>query len=200
MLFETLEARLFDADQNFFPQTSRLEPTHKMGPAVSQTVCRCLSNHLFHRVASAAPRNGAEMKIDQKQYECVLSLAAALTVAVESDDDKDYSYHYSQLELLCEQARKNNTVHPFLLESLGDFTLVDEEAVDIYEEALELAQKLQLPHYNPSLQLAIAERYRELGDFAAALSYASEAQRNLTDASEQGLRDDLAEFMQSLRD
>lgn len=148
----------------------------------------------------AAPHDGAEMKIDQKQYDSVLSLAAALVVAVESDNEKDYSYHYAQLELLCEQARKSNTAHPFLLESLGDFTLVDEEAIDIYQEALDLAEKLKLPVYNSSLQLAIAERYRELGDCEAALSYASEAQRNLTDVCEQGLREELAEFKQSLRD
>ena len=139
------------------------------------------------------------MKIDQQLYDRVLSLAAGLTTAVENDDDKDYFYQYSQLETLCEQARNANTAHPFLLESLGDFTLIDDEAIDIYQEALDLVEKLELPEYCSSLQLAIAERYRELGDLEAALSYASEAQKNLTDASEQGLREDLAEFMQTLQ-
>ena len=140
------------------------------------------------------------MKIYQQQYDSVLSLATALTTAVENDNDKDYFYQYSQLEKLCEHARRAATAHPFLLESLGDFTLVDEEAIDIYQEALDLVEKLQLPEYCSSLQLAIAERYRELGDLEAALSYASEAQKNLTDASEQGLREDIMAFMQSLQD
>ena len=140
------------------------------------------------------------MKIDQQLYEDVMSLATALTTAVENDNDKDYFYQYSQLEKLCEQARKANTAHPFLLESLGDFTLIDEEAIDIYQEALDLVEKLELPEYCASLQLAIAERYRELGDLEAAFSYASEARKNLTDTSEQGLREELVEFMQSLPD
>ena len=95
---------------------------------------------------------------------------------------------------------QSNTAHHFLLESLGDFTLIDEEAIDLYQEALDLAEKLNLPDCNSSLQFAIADRHRELGDFEAAQSYANEAQKNLTDVSEQELREDLAEFMQSLRD
>jgi tetratricopeptide (TPR) repeat protein len=140
------------------------------------------------------------MKIDQQHYDSVLSLATALTTAVENDNDTDYFYQYSQLETLCQHARKSDTLHPFLLESLGDFTLIDEEAIDIYQEALDLVEKLQLPEYCSSLQLAIAERYREIGDLDAALSYASEAQKNLSDASEQELREDIVAFVRSLRD
>lgn len=139
------------------------------------------------------------MKIDQQQYERVLALATSLTTAVENDNDKDYLIQYSHLEQLCQQARSADTAHPFLLESLGDFTLLDEEAIDIYEEALELADKHKLPEYRASLQLAIAERYHELGDLEAALSYAGEAQKNLQYADEQGLREELAEFMQTLQ-
>jgi tetratricopeptide (TPR) repeat protein len=139
------------------------------------------------------------MKIDQQQYDRVLALATALTTAVENDNDKDYLFQYSLLEKFCHEARNAGTAHPFLLESLGDFTLLDDEAIDIYEEALDLAEKCKLPEYRASLQLAIAERYHELGDLEAALSYASEAQKNLQYADEQGLREELAEFMLTVR-
>lgn len=139
------------------------------------------------------------MTLDIKLYDRVLALANALTEAVERDDDHAFSQRYGDLETLCAEARAVGTAHPFYLESLGDFTLDDEDAIDIYEQALELANSLDQAEFRASIQLAIAERYRDLHDLDAALAYASEAQKSLAVAADPVLQQELTVFLNDLK-
>ena len=140
------------------------------------------------------------MTLDIKLYDRVLSLANSLTEAVERDDDRAFMQQYADLEKLCAEAQAAGTAHPFYLESLGDFTLDDEDAIDIYEQALELADKLDQGEFRASIQLAIAERYRDLDDLDAALAYASEAQKSIAAADDPALKEDLDAFLRDLKD
>ena len=139
------------------------------------------------------------MTLDMKLYDRVLSLANALTDAVERDDDRAFSKQYAELETLCAEAQTAGTAHPFYLESLGDFTLDDEDAIDIYERALELADKLEQSDCRASIQLAIAERYRDLDDLDAALAYAAQAERSLAHDDDPALKEELATFLRDLK-
>lgn len=118
--------------------------------------------------------------------------------AAERDQHNRYFDLYAELEALCAEARDADTLHPYLLESLGDFTLDDQDAIDVYEQALELAESLELPECRASIQLAIADRYLELDDRDAARSYADEAERSLAISSNPGLKEELEEFRRSL--
>jgi len=140
------------------------------------------------------------MTLDSKLYDRVLALATSLTEAVENDDDRAFTQQYAELEKLCADARAAGTAHPFYLESLGDFTLDDEDAIDIYEQGLELADLQQHPEYRASIQLAIAERYRDLDDLDAALAYASEARKSVTLADDPALAEELETFLRDLKD
>ena len=140
------------------------------------------------------------MTLDTKLYDRVLALANSLTEAVEQDDDRAFMQQYTELEKLCADARAAGTAHPFYLESLGDFTLDDEDAIDIYEQALELADGQDQPEFRASIQLAIAERYRDLDDLDAALAYASEAQKSAAIADDPELKAELEAFMRDLKD
>lgn len=132
-------------------------------------------------------------------HEQVLSLAHALASAVGSDNDKEYNRRYTELESLCAQAGRAGKSHPFYLETLADFTLDDEEALDIYEEALKLSEGPEHIESRVSILLAIAERYRELEDPEAALGYANEASRSIGGVENEALKADLAEFLASMR-
>ncbi|MEQ8662146.1 MAG: hypothetical protein RLW62_15130 [Gammaproteobacteria bacterium] len=126
------------------------------------------------------------MDIDPELYARVSALAAALTAAVEREDEPAYRSKYGELEALCADAMASNAAHPFFLESLGDFTLSDEEALEIYEEALDSAAASGLRDYAASIYLAIAERYLELEDKEGVLAYANQARvlaRELNDES-----------------
>lgn len=139
------------------------------------------------------------MTLDMKLYDRVLSLANDLTDAVERDDDRAFTRHYEALEELCAEAQSAGTAHPFYLESLGDFTLDDEDAIDIYEQALELADKLEQSDCRASIQLAIAERYRDLDDLDAALAYAAQADKSLAVDDDPALKEELTAFLRDLK-
>ena len=89
-----------------------------------------------------------------KLYDRVLSLANSLTEAVERDDDRAFMQQYAELEKLCAEAQAAGTAHPFYLESLGDFTLDDDDAIDIYEQALELLPQADWRAQKPGLMMA----------------------------------------------
>ncbi|MCP5144587.1 MAG: hypothetical protein H6978_07155 [Gammaproteobacteria bacterium] len=112
------------------------------------------------------------MNIDKALYDRVLGLAWELSDAGEKDDEAVFRKKFAELETVCADAMASDAAHPFFLETLADFTMVDEEAVQLYEEALDLAAEMGLRDDAASLYLAIAERCLELGDAEDALAYA----------------------------
>ncbi len=139
------------------------------------------------------------MKTESQIHERVFSLASALADAATAENEKEYNRRYSELELLCAETNRAGAAHPFYYETLGDFTLDDEEALDIYEEALKLAEGVEHIESRVSILLAIAERYRELDDADAAVGYATEANKSINGVKNEALRQDLAEFLASMR-
>jgi hypothetical protein len=135
------------------------------------------------------------MDIDPKLYESVVALAAALTEAVEREDERAYRSRYGELEALCIDAMASSAAHPFFLESLGDFTLSDEEAVAIYEDALDSASALGLLDYSASIYLAIAERCLELEDHDGVLAYAQQARTLARDIDDETLSSEADELI-----
>ena len=81
----------------------------------------------------------------------------------------------------------------------GDFTLDDEDAIDAYEEALEMCETLNLPECRASIQLAIADRYLEIGDLAAAKNYADETEKSLAKVANEGLKIELEELRRGFK-
>ena len=138
------------------------------------------------------------MQIDTALYESVNQLAETLMDAAEKDQHNRYFDLYAELEALAEDIKETDKDHPYVLETLGDFTLDDEDAIDVYERALELADALNLPECRASIQLAIADRYLEIGDHEAARNYADETERSLDKVQNEGLRQELAELRRDL--
>lgn len=138
------------------------------------------------------------MSIDPALESAVNELAEALMQSAERDQYERYFDLYAELEALAQDAEDNRRTHPYLLETLDDFTLDDDDAIDLYERALELSDTLGLPECRASIQLAIADRYIELGDGAAARSYADAAAQSLERVPDEVLQGELAELRQSL--
>ena len=139
------------------------------------------------------------MEIDPALYESANELAEALMTAAERDQHNKYFDLYAELEALCAKAKGADKVHPYLLETLGDFTLEDEDAIDLYEEALDLCDSLELPECRASIQLAIADRYLEMGDMAAAKGYADQMEQSLAESPNEGLKLELDELRRGLK-
>ena len=80
------------------------------------------------------------MRIPDELYNKVLETATALMTASEAGDTKRYRAIYNELQKLCESKTQSGEGHPFLWETLADFTQDDSAAVDLYMKALEEAQ------------------------------------------------------------
>lgn len=139
------------------------------------------------------------MQIDPALYDSANELAEALMTAAERDQHNKYFDLYSELERLCTKTKGTDKAHPYLLETLGDFTLDDEDAIDLYEEALDLCDALELPECRASIQLAIADRYLEMGDLSAAKNYADEMERSLAASPNEGLKLELDELRRGMK-
>jgi hypothetical protein len=135
------------------------------------------------------------MKIPDDIYFRVLDLATSLVNSSESLDQRTYWTLYNELRELCETEAAAGRPHPFLFETLADFTDDDRIAVELYRKGLEHAAQPDTAAYRASLQFAIAERYKSLGDRSLAYEWAlraDEVARNLDDLD---LRKQISEFL-----
>ena len=128
-------------------------------------------------------------------YQEVKGVAVDLANASAVDDVKAQWSHYQKLQQICIENENGENNHPFQWEALGDFTSDNNLALEIYQNALDLALRLKLDEYSASINLAMAERYRDLGDKEKAHSFAAQADvfANKLDILE--LRKEVSEFL-----
>jgi hypothetical protein len=135
------------------------------------------------------------MKIPQDIYDSVFDLATKLASSRESGDTKAFWAHYNELSQYCEAQRAAGGDHPFLWETLADFTDDDRAAIDLYKSALAEAREPDAGAYRASIQLALAERYRAMGNADLAYKYASEANEEAKASGDLELRRTISEFL-----
>ncbi len=119
----------------------------------------------------------------------------ALSLVNSQDQTKSYWHLYEELRMVCENHAGSKSDHPFQWETLADFTLDDGAALEIYAKALEIAVALKLEHYSASIQLAMAERYLQLGKPEFAFKFASFANETAKTTKDLELRKGISEFL-----
>jgi hypothetical protein len=135
------------------------------------------------------------MKIPDDMYETVFGLATELVNASEAADKKSHWRLYTELREYCEPESRSGREHPFLWETLGDFTTDDQTAIDLYMKALERARSAGYQDYEASILFALAERYSAIGDGALAYKYALEANEKAEVLDDLDLRRSISEFL-----
>ena len=135
------------------------------------------------------------MKIPDALYERVFDLATGMTYASESGDTKSFWRLYDELRVYCEAQSDPHRDHPFLWETLADFTTDDRIAIDLYLKALRKAEQLGAADYEASIGLAIAERYPEAGNATLASRYASSANERAKSLDDLELRRRISQFL-----
>lgn len=133
-------------------------------------------------------------------YQEVYDIALKLIEASERNNLPAQWDAYNELEALCHDHQNTTYDHPFQWETLADFTDDPYRALDIYQKALELADKQQKVNYVASAQLAMAENYFELELFEKANNLALKANDNAKDLSNLVLRREISEFLLKLSD
>lgn len=133
------------------------------------------------------------VKIPDDMYKRVFDLATGLMNASEASDTRTYWQLYRELEMYCKAETARD--HPFLWETLADFTTDDQASIALYAKALESAQRLGATEYEASILLALAERYRDIGDKALAYRHAVEANEKAKALDDLELRRSISEFL-----
>jgi hypothetical protein len=112
-------------------------------------------------------------------YKKVHRLAVELLKAADAEQENQFQVAYDELKVLCEEnktdAHKN---HPVQWETLADFTEDVNEALAIYQQALDCAVIREAEDYQASISFSMAQLLNESEQFDQAFIMAKSA-RNL---------------------
>lgn len=115
--------------------------------------------------------------IPPEMHERVLDLAAQMTNAALADDDPlCQSLYQGLLEYYYEQTAAGQG-HPFLTETVADYTDDPAEALCLYRQALVQSQKMGATEPTQTILLGVATRLIELGQREQAEAYLREGQK-----------------------
>lgn len=134
------------------------------------------------------------MDIKPEVWDHVMGFATEL--ANESEPDR-YAATYKALHDYCEEQSLGGYEHPFLWETLADFTMDDGAAVSLYQRALKLAVGDEARAYRASIQFSLAERHKRLGNDALAREYAVSADDEARAIDDRELRRRISRFLLS---
>lgn len=102
---------------------------------------------------------------------------------------------YDELRRYCESLAAAGRDHPFLWETLADFTGDDRLAIALYLRALPLATAAGAASYAASICLALAERHSNLDELDAARDYALRADAFARTTDDLPLRREISQFL-----
>lgn len=108
------------------------------------------------------------MELKSEVWERVMEYASLL--ANEERPEKYWST-YNALRNYCDLQSRDGYDHPFLWETLADFTTDDSVSIPLYLKALSKASGDDAREYRVSIRFALAERYKNKGDIALAREY-----------------------------
>jgi len=135
------------------------------------------------------------VRVPSDIHERVLDLTADMVNTWDSDDTRTRWSLYGELRDYCESVAAAGRDHPFLWESLADFTTDDRISINIYLRALALATAAGATEYEASLCLALAERHSNLGEASVAYDYAIQANELAIRTDDLDLRRDISQFL-----
>ena len=107
--------------------------------------------------------------INTKIYKSIYVLAEKLLEADSKNDQKTFDALYAQLKELCIENEKSDKDHPEQWETLADFTEDLDEALVIYQKALDKAAAINSKDHLASIAFSMAELQIELGQTEAAI-------------------------------
>ncbi|MBL4899205.1 MAG: hypothetical protein JKX76_06085 [Colwellia sp.] len=131
-------------------------------------------------------------------YNEILDICQNIATASSNDDDEARNSACSDLQKLCATNQDSPKDHPLQWEALADFTEDGDQAMDIYQIALAIAEKLKLDTFITSVYLAMAQRQQEFEESSKALEYANMANTAAQNISSKELKQEVQEFLSTL--
>jgi hypothetical protein len=132
------------------------------------------------------------MELKADVWDRVMALVSLLA---KEEQPERYRVNYAALREYCEAQSLAGYDHPFLWESLADFTLDDGDAIPLYLRALSLASDDEARAYRVSTRFALAQRYKNQGEDALAREYAIAADDEARETDDRELRRRIGKFL-----
>jgi len=131
-------------------------------------------------------------------YNDILTLSQNIANASAEDNNDKRVEACKALQKLCATNQSSPNDHPLQWEALADFTEDGDQALDIYQVGLNIAEKLKLNEYSSSIYLAMAQRYQEFEESEKCLVFAQKANEAAQDMNSEELKIEISEFLSSL--
>ena len=131
-------------------------------------------------------------------YNEILDICQNIANASEKDDEDARNSASGDLQKLCANNQNSPKDHPLQWEALADFTDDGDQAMDIYQIALAIAEKLKLATFITSVYLAMAQRQQEFEESSKALEYATMANTAAQTISSEELKQEVQELLSTL--
>lgn len=136
--------------------------------------------------------------INTKIYKAVYELAEKLMKAAAKDDRATFEALYAELKAICTEHENTEKDHPEQWETLADFTEELEEALPIYQKALDKAVAKQSNDHIASIGFSMASLQVELGDTQAAIERLQQAQASAHTIEDNELKAEIDELLATL--
>lgn len=137
--------------------------------------------------------------MNTKIYKEVLSLAKVLMTCANKKDQVGFDASYQTLLRLCEENDGTDKDHPVQWETLADFTDDLEQAIALYDKALEKAAAINAKDYLSSIGFSVAQLKVELGDNAGAIAYLEQAKIHSNKIIDKELKADIHDLLKALK-
>ena len=125
-------------------------------------------------------------------------LAEKLMKAAAKDDRATFEALYAELEAICTEHENTGKDHPEQWETLADFTEELEDALPIYQKALDKAVAKQSNDHIASIGFSMAALQVELGDNQAAIERLQQAQASAHTTEDNELKAEIDELLATL--
>jgi len=136
--------------------------------------------------------------INTKIYKAVYELAEKLMKAAAKDDRATFEALYAELEAICTEHENTEKDHPEQWETLADFTEELEDALPIYQKALDKAVVKQSNDHIASIGFSMASLHVELGDNQAAIERLQQAQVSAQTIEDNELKAEIDDLLATL--
>jgi tetratricopeptide (TPR) repeat protein len=136
--------------------------------------------------------------INTKIYKSVYRLSEQLMEAANQNNEKAFNALYSELASICSEHENTHKDHPEQWETLADFTDDYEEAISVYEKALEKATAINSKDHMASIAFSMAKLQVELGYTVPAIKNLQSAKLSANKIADQDLKVEIDELLASL--
>ncbi len=136
--------------------------------------------------------------INTKIYKAVYELAERLMKAAAKDDRAAFDSLYAELQAICTDNENTDKDHPEQWETLADFTEEVEDALPIYQKALEKAIAKNSKDHMASIGFSMATLLVQLGQTDDAIERLQHTKASAEGIEDDELKAEIAQLLETL--